>query len=44
MSSILLSGNLRNVPHISAELLRQGKGVTQLGIACHEQHVHLITE
>ena len=43
MSSRLQRGNLRNFPHMQAELQRQGKGVTQLDSARYEERVQSIS-
>ena len=43
MSSRLQCGNLRNFPHMQAELQRHCKGVTQLDTARHEEHVQSIS-
>ena len=42
LSSRLQRGNLRNFPHMQAELQRQGKAVTQLDSAPYEEHVQSI--
>lgn len=42
MSNRLQCSNLRNFPHMQAELQRQGKGVTQLDSARYEEHVQSI--
>lgn len=42
MSRRLQRGDLRNFPHMQAELQRQGKDITQLDSACYEEHVQNI--
>jgi len=42
MSSRLQRGNLRNFPHMQAELQRHGKGVTQLDSAYNQEYVQSI--